>query len=72
MAKFRGRFQNGQVIKASIKHVLEVNPGASTDSHQWGDNLLGSTFGACLNDIKNNARVIMNNDFWVTSEAICQ
>ena len=23
-------------------------------------------------DIKNNAWVIVNNDFWVTSEAICQ
>ena len=24
------------------------------------------------NDIKNNAWVTVNNDFWVTSEAICQ
>ena len=23
-------------------------------------------------EIKNNARVTMNNDFWVTREAICQ
>ena len=25
-----------------------------------------------INDIKNNAWVTVNNDFWVTSEAICQ
>ena len=30
-----------------------------------------TTFGA-LSDIKNNAWVTVNNDFWVTSEAICQ
>ena len=27
---------------------------------------------ADANDIKNNAWVTVNNDFWVTSEAICQ
>ena len=26
----------------------------------------------CVHDIKNNAWVTVNNDFWVTSEAICQ
>ena len=38
------------------------------------NDLVGSRQQAIVwsNDIKNNAWVTVNNDFWVTSEAICQ
>ena len=41
---------------------------------QWPDNCDAITWIVISNslDIKNNAWVTVNNDFWVTSEAICQ
>ena len=38
---------------------------------KWGE-LLNARFCRFIHDIKNNAWVTVNNDFWVTSEAICQ
>ena len=38
-----------------------------TISHDWFRGCLGTE-----HDIKNNAGVTVNNNFWVTSEAICQ
>ena len=58
----------------SLRHcgtqvATQTLQGKSGLMHWWG---LLVHFDGLMQEIKNNAWVTVNNDFWVTSEAICQ
>ena len=72
------------VIKLSSIYDGKLSIGKIPDSKVHGANM-GPTWvlsapdgphvgpmNLAIRDIKNNAGVTVNNDFWVTSEAICQ